>query len=263
MEDWQREFPILTEFSNRKLFMRVGPLLIGLLFFKKIGGYSPKNVFSDGKKGEIYWEYDIYITIESLWHSDNETTGIGVFIDRIDYNISFKKHPDLFATIAEHVKYKYGNIINRSIQLDYLINILEEVLQYNLRYQKYNKHSKLKNPMFTYNVASILELELAISIYIDNEEWNNIIWQRINHYVVKNLNSNDLLTDGLTLGDWLNNLYSVIINKKEFLKCVEINCNRPDVKRLNVGEFVNIDKFKSNQISQKNWKDKISNLFSK
>lgn len=45
MEDWQREFPILTEYSNRKLFMRVGPLMIGLFFFKKLAD-THRRMFS-------------------------------------------------------------------------------------------------------------------------------------------------------------------------------------------------------------------------
>lgn len=186
-----------------------------------------------------------------------------MFIDRIDYNISFKKHPDIFATKAEHIKYKYGNILNRNIHIEDLFNILDIVLQYNHQYQKYNVHSKLKTAIFTYNVASILELELAISTYLGNKEWSKNVWQRINKYIVNQYPPDNLLTDGLTLGEWVENLYSVVDDKNKLMKCIEDNSIRPDVKRLTVGEFVNIDKFKPNYKFQKNWKTKISSWFTK
>lgn len=264
MEEWQREFPMFTEYSERKLYQRVGPVLIGLYFFRNIVGYSQKNVFSDGKKGEIYWAYDIYLSVDPLWYDNTESSGMGAFIDRIGHDISFREHPDVFASKVESVKHRYGRFLNGEVDLTDLVNILEDVLNYNYKYYEYNRHRERQTSFFLYNMASILELELALASYTENEEWTKLIWRKIDNYVVRNCAPDVLLTEGLTLEEWLQNLRT-IADRNEFMKCVEQNYQRPEVTQLQVGEFVGIDKFKPDfsiaNNCDKSWKDKVNSFF--
>lgn len=265
MEEWQREFPMLTEYSERKIYQRVGPVMLGLYFFKDITGYSPKNVYSDGKKGEIYWAYNLYMSVEPLWYANTESSGMGAFIDRIGRNISFREHSDVFTSKVGMVKDKYGNILSRKVDMTDFVNMLEDVLDYNHRYQEYNMNRKLITPVFLYNVASILELELGISTYIGNEEWTKDIWRKIDNYVVSKCAPDVLLTEDLTVEEWLRNLHAVVADRTELMKCVERNSLRPEVARLHVGEFTGIDKFKPDlsiaNNCDKSWKDKVNSFF--
>lgn len=252
IDDWREAFPVLTKYGSRQLYQRVGPFMIGLgLQFDY-----------DGNSGC----YELYFMIDSLWYTNKAIFGTANFFVQINSN-TYLAHSRLFPSKVEHIKNKYGNILNRNVEFCDFINVFKAELNTRYKYYRYDKQGrKYVDTMYLGDLAEILEFELALATYMENEELAKTIWQRIENDVVKNCEAHWLLTEGMILDEWLEKLHNTVSDRNKLMKCVEQNCQLPDVAKLQVGEFVGIDRFDMDKFNQdipprRRWKDKIIAFF--
>lgn len=250
--DWREAFPDLIKYGRHQLYQRVGPFMIGLgLMFDY-----------DGNSGY----YELYFIIDSLWYTNKAILGTANYAIKVD-DATYLNHSRLFPSKVEHIKNKYGNILNRNVEFCDFINVFKAELNTKYKYYRYDKQGrKYVDTMYLGKLAEIFEFELALATYIENEELAKTIWQKIENDVVKNCEAHWLLPEGMILDEWLEKLQNTVSDKNELMKCVEQNCQLPDVAKLQVGEFVGIDKFDMDKFNTDippriSWKDRIIEFF--
>lgn len=252
IDDWREAFPDLTKYGRRQLYQRVGPFMIGLGLEFDYNGNSGC--------------YELYLMIDSLWYTNKSVFGTANFFVQIESN-TYLDHSRLFQSKVELIKNKYGNILNHNVEFSDFINVFKAELNTKYKYYRYDKlgHSYV-DTLFLGQMARNFEFLLALATYIDNEELAREIWQKIDKDVVRNCASHRLLTEGLSKDEWLEKLHNTVSDKNELMKCVEQNCQLPDVAKLQVGEFVGIDRFGMDKFNMDippriSWKDRINEFF--
>lgn len=238
VDEWEQAIPALTKYSKSKLCQRVGPFLIGLSLDKDHSSYY------------------VCITVRDLWGADNDTSEWKDLEDYTGISLPLWASDRALGANIEFIKNKYRNILNRDVNLDDFVNVLDN----GLRFASIFKYSE---PEYIVQAAQVLEFELALSTYIENYKWSEKIWKRIDKDVVKNSYRHPFRVKGWSLERYLERLRKIVLVKSELMKCVERNCLNPKNAKLQVGEFVGIDKFELKIPYQKGWKNKIITFFNK
>lgn len=236
MDEWEQAFPALTKYAKSKLYQRVDPFLIGLSLNKDHSSYG------------------VYITVSALWGGDNDTSEWKNFEDYTGISLPLWASDRALAANIEFIKNKYGNILNRDIDLDGFVNVLDNGL-------RFASNFKYSEPEYIVHAAQVLEFELALSIYFENYKWSEKIWKRIDKDVAKNSSRHPFRVKGWSLKRYLERLRKIVLVKSELMKCAEQYSLRPEIAKLKCGEIVGIDKFKSYSPYQKGWEDKIKTFF--
>lgn len=254
IEDWMKEFPILTKYKKNQLYLRVGPFMIGFYFYLEYNEYHNCG------------EYYMYFAINPLWYTNDEIFGKANFSIQVE-DMTYFKHSLELEDKSKSLNNKFGNIINFNVDLSYFVNVLRQEYSSIYKYYTYkeNGHKQL-NPHYLKQIAQIIEMELALATYIENEEWKNEIWKKIYDNVINKCDSDYLLTEGLTKHKWLEKLRIIVGNRENLIKYVELNSLRKEVANLIVCEFTGMDEFNYNFQRKKNMskiKDKITRIFTR
>lgn len=254
IDDWMKEFSILTKYKKNHLYLRVGPFMIGFYFYLEYNEYH--------NCGEYYMSF----AINPLWYTNDEIFGKANFTIQVE-DITYFKHPLELEEKSNSLHNKYGNILNYNVDLSDFVNVLRQEYYSIYKYHTYKKNGhKQLNPLYYRQIAQILEMELALATYIENKDWINEIWRNIYENVINNCDSDNLLTEGLSKYEWLEKLSSLVGNRENLIKHVELNCLRKDVANLNVCEFIDMAEFNYNFQCKKTMPkiiDRITKIFTK
>lgn len=219
IRDWKTRLPTLSNLSQRKFAMRVGPMLIGVCIINN------KRMDS----------YHIGFMIIPLWETDKVITNDSIFYSPV-YRDLDKKHPETAGVnYASHYFLLDKNIDRLYNQFGSLLN--EEILLSDL----WNKISYFDNISLLkeWNAITSLRLKMVLAVYFDRNDLIECIKDETDKLLSQIEASRFKNVLGISQAEWLNQLNHWINHRQELLNIVEENSKLPKVAKLKKARIIN------------------------
>ncbi len=209
VDDWKRQFPILSQYTPSTLFVKADVILIGLRLDK---------VWDD--------QYRVFLEILPLWKENKRETGFELLrIEMLNkkglqFFINFGSHEKYRDVAFECAKRQFGSILKEKIAAVDIFRLIDEY---------FVKPSTDLNPL---DISRILELKFALAIFGDNIDLVEIIKQEIDD--VTNLFDKayfKVLTNNSIEG-WKKNMYQRIGNRENLMAQLAHNIANKKVAKL-------------------------------
>ncbi len=239
-KEWHREFPMLSKYTDRTLYMILTPFIVGLRFSKPWFGGD---------------EYRLSLEFIPLWeenpkqfgkcarHRDLEDMKGGQF------DIRYGVHDYYFAEALACAKAQFGNVLKDEVIIGDLIESIVETIR-----PWETKH----NPV---NWIPVFRLQLALATYFNNqnlsEQIGEIIEKEIKYWTPKHIKYGEVLT----IDEYREMIYQPFKDREKFMATIAMNSQRPKVAKLNVGTIVGVNDYRYEP--KKNWLDKLQSIFIK
>lgn len=209
VNDWQKQFPILSQYTPSTLYAKADIFLIGLRLDK---------VMSD--------TYRLVLEILPLWVQEKRNISIPVlFVELFNKNggqffIKYQLHKYLFEAAAECANQQFGLILRENIRANGIFRLIDSFSSTLI-----TKH----NPIDWHR---LFELKLALALYlggadlidtvkaeIENETkyWNE---KEFNHMFMKSIE------------EWKSDLYQKMEDRETFMKQVQLNLSDKKISKL-------------------------------
>lgn len=209
VNDWQKQFPILSQYTPSTLYAKADIFLIGLRLDK---------VMSD--------TYRLILEILPLWVQEKRNISIPVlFVELFNkkggqFFIKYQLHKYLFEAAAECANQQFGFILRENIRANGIFRLIDSFSSTFI-----TKH----NPIDWHR---LFELKLALALYlggadlldtvkaeIENEMkyWNE---EEFNHMFMKSIE------------EWKSDLYQKMENRETFMKQVQLNLSDKKISKL-------------------------------
>ena len=209
VSDWQKQFPILSQYTSSTLYAKADIILIGLRLDKIMSN-----------------TYRLILEILPLWIQEKRKISIPVFsVELFDkkggqFFIKYQLHEYLFEAAVECVNQQFGLILRENIRANDIFRLVDSFSSTLI-----TKH----NPI---NWHRLFELKLALAFYsgeadlidtvkaeIENETkyWNE---KEFNHMFMKSIE------------EWKSDLYQKMENRETFMKQVQLNMDDKKISRL-------------------------------
>lgn len=249
---WNAEFPFLKKYTDRTIYMVLKPFIIGLRFTKE-------RYLTD--------KYRVFFEIMPLWSKSNSFLQHTIVSEELYTN----KNCQIFISLNQQDK-NLGIALERANQLYkkfFKENVcFNDFMQFICDLEKYLQNQRLRD---WYISTTVLKLLLGVSIYYNN---NSLYENAINYYekhlkIWKKLqNRNKSQAHKITTYDngrivrevinyhtdaeiytesniekFRHDIFNEFEDRNQFFYTIEKNCKLPKVAKLNVGEFIDIDKY--------------------
>ena len=209
VNDWKKQFPILSQYTSSTLYAKADIILIGLRLDK---------VMSD--------TYRLILEILPLWVQEKRKISIPVFSVELfnkkggQFFIEYQLHEYLFEAAVECANQQFGLILRENIRANDIFRLVDSFSSTLI-----TKH----NPI---NWHRLFELKLALAFYsgetdlidtvkaeIENEtkHWNE---KEFNHMFMKSIK------------EWKSDLYQKMENRETFMKQVQLNMDDKKISKL-------------------------------
>ncbi len=240
-KEWHKEFPVLSKYTDRTLYMRINPFIIGLRFSKHWFGGDDYRLSLEFVP---LWEANPKQFGKSTRHRDLEDKKGGQF------DIRYGVHDYYFAEALACAKVQFGKVLKDEVLIgDLMESIVETIRPWE------TKH----NPV---NWIPVFHLQLALGIYFNKqdflEEIKGGIEREIKYWTPEELS---YWWGIVSIDEWRERIYEPFKDREKFMETIEMNSQRPKVKKLNVGTIVGIDNYHYD--SKKSRLDNLRSLFNK
>lgn len=209
VNDWQKQFPILSQYTPSTLYAKADIFLIGLRLDK---------VMSD--------TYRLILEILPLWVQEKRNISIPVlFVELFNkkggqFFIKYQSHKYLFEAAAKCANQQFGFVLRENIRANGIFRLIDSFSSALI-----TKH----NPIDWHR---LFELKLALALYlsgsdlidtvkaeIENETkyWNE---KEFNHMFMKSIE------------EWKSDLYQKMENRESFMKQVQLNLSDKKISKL-------------------------------
>ncbi|PUZ19215.1 hypothetical protein GA0116948_1313 [Chitinophaga costaii] len=215
-EDWLNTFFQLSAFAQNKLYKVVGACIIGIELIK-----SP---FSE--------DYSPYFVIYSLWQNAAKTCLVGPLLMRrlknpkgLQFDIPYEKHTTYFNEAIDCFKKQIPVSLNGDITLKSLFDFVDSLFGDML--VKSNSAEQ----------AKLFELKFYAALYVGNQiQMQNVLNQIEQSSKSWNMNMFEMWYGKFDL--WLQSLQTIISNRDEFLKQIEVNKQDKKIAKLQSSELI-------------------------
>ena len=235
-KEWHKEFPALSKYTDRTLFIRINPLLIGIRFSTKWGD-----------------QYVLSSEIIPLWETNPKLFGLPLCYENLELwnscsSIEYKRHHLYFKDAVECAKKQFGNILKEEVLFEDLIVYISKVPKYN-----------------PFDWIDILRLKYGLALYFNKQDMlesiKRIIENKISHWVRKQ--TVEIITHKIiSTEEWHDKFYSGLRDRYEFMEAIDVNCQLPKVAKLNTGHFIGVEEY-TKYVRKLTWFEKIRSLFTK
>ena len=209
VSDWQKQFPILSQYTSSTLYAKADIILIGLRLDKIMSN-----------------TYRLILEILPLWIQEKRKISIPVFSVELfnkkggQFFIKYQLHEYLFEAAVECANQQFGLILRENIRANDIFRLVDSFSSTLI-----TKH----NPI---NWHRLFELKLALAFYsgeadlidtvkaeIENETkyWNE---KEFNHMFMKSIE------------EWKSDLYQKMENRETIMKQVQLNMDDKKISRL-------------------------------
>ena len=240
--EWHSEFPALSKYSERTLFMRLNPFLIGLRFSK-------------AWPGKEY--YVLCFEIIPLWEEDSKLFGRPLCYENLKVGkacsaIEYKRHNLYFKEALECTKSQFGNILKKEVSFRNLMNQISKITKYN-----------------PYDWIDTFQLQLGLAMYFNRQDILEIIKKSITEEIWHWVNKPkvDINNKTISAEEWRKKIYRGLEDRNKFMETIEMNCQRPKVTKLNVGHIIGVDEYTVDEYTKEethqSWRDRLFSFFFK
>ncbi len=238
-KEWHSEFPVLSKYTERTLYMRINPLIIGLRLQKdRFGGD----------------DYLPVLEIIPLWEENPKRFGKPLCWDnlqdmkRLDFTIIYSQHDYYFPEALACVEIQFGKILKEVVFFRDLMEFKNHLIR-----QFITKHNQC-------DWIYVFQLQLGLALYFNKrdllEQIELNIEREIKYWTPKYLHYCDESID-----EYREQIYQPFKDREKFMEIIEMNSQRPKVAKLNVGTIVGIDDY--HYETKQSWLDRLRSLFTK
>lgn len=239
-KEWHKEFPVLSKYTDRTLYVRINPFMIGLRLQKdRFGGDN----------------YLPVLEIVPLWEENPQQFGESICWDnlqdmkRLDFVIDYRGHDYYFPEALECTKSQFGKILKEEIVFGDLMEFINHLIR-----QFITKH----NPN---EWIYVFQLQLALAMYFNKQDLLDQIGlnieREIKYWTPKYIKYGKVLTTD----EYREEIYQPFKDRGKFMETIEINSQRLKVAKLNVGTIVGVDDY--HYEPKKSWLDRLQSIFVK
>ena len=209
VSDWQKRFPILSQYTSSTLYAKAGIILIGLRLDK---------VMSD--------TYRVILEILPLWVPEKRMISIPVFFvelfhkDGRQFFIEYQLHKHLFDAAAECANQQFALILQENIRVNDIFRFINSFSSTLIP-----KH----NPVDWHR---LFELKLALAFYLGEANLIDTIKAEIENET-KYWNEKDFNRIFMkSIEEWKIDLYQKMENREMFMKQVQLNLDDKKISKL-------------------------------
>lgn len=209
VNDWQKQFPILSPYTPSTLYAKAGIILIGLRLDKVMSN-----------------TYRVILEILPLWVQEKRKISIPVFFVELfdkkggQFFIQYQLHKYLFEKATECANQQFGFILRENIWANDIFRLIDSFSSTLI-----TKH----NPIDWHR---LFELKLALAFYLgrvdlidtvkaeiekETKYWNE---KEFNHLFMKSIE------------EWKSDLYQKMGNRETFMKQVQLNMDDKKIAKL-------------------------------
>ena len=239
-KEWHSEFPVLSKYTERTLYMRINPLIIGLRLQKdRFGGD----------------DYLPVLEIIPLWEENPKRFGDPICWDNLqnmkrhDFTIIYNQHDYYFPKALTCVEIQFGKILKEVVFFRDLMEFKNHLIR-----QFITKH----NPC---DWIYVFQLQLGLALYFNKRDLLGQIElnieREIKYWTPKYLHRSNVLT----IDEYREQIYQPFKDREKFMEIIETNSRRPKVAKLNVGTIAGIDDY--HYETKQSWLDRLPSLFTK
>lgn len=209
VNDWQKQFPILSRYTSSSLYAKADIILIGLRLDK---------VMSD--------TYRLILEILPLWVQEKREISIPVFFvelfnkDGGQFFIKYQLHNYLFEKATECANQQFGLILRENIRANDIFRLIDSFSSTLIP-----KHNPIK-------WHRLFELKLALAFYSGQTNLINTIKAEIENET-KYWNEKEFNNIFMkSIDEWKNDLYQKMENREMFMKQVHLNLDDKKISKL-------------------------------
>lgn len=209
VNDWKKQFPILSQYTPSTLYAKADIILIGLRLDK---------VMSD--------TYRLILEILPLWVQEKRKISIPVFFvelfnkDGGQFFIKYQLHKYLFESAAECANQQFGLILQENIWANDIFQLINSFS---------STHITKHNPVDWHR---LFELKLALAFHFGRANLINTIKAEIENET-KYWNEKEFNRIFMkSIEEWKIDLYQKMENRETFIKQVQLNMDDKKISRL-------------------------------
>lgn len=209
VNDWKKQFPILSQYTSSTLYAKADIILIGLRLDK---------VMSD--------TYRLILEILPLWVQEKRNISIPVlFVELFDkdggqFFINYQLHKYLFEAATECANQQFGIILQENIWANDIFRLIDSFSSTLIA-----KH----NPVDWHR---LFELKLALAFYFGRANIINTIKAEIEDET-KYWNEKEFNRIFMkSIEEWKIDLYQKMENRETFMKQVQLNMDDKKISKL-------------------------------
>lgn len=209
VNDWKKQFPILSQYTSSTLYAKADIILIGLRLDK---------VMSD--------TYRLILEILPLWVQEKRKISIPVFFvelfdkDGRQFFIKYQLHKYLFKAAAECANQQFGLILQENIWANDIFRLINSFS---------STHITKHNPVDWHR---LFELKLALAFYFGSANLINTIRTEIEDET-KYWNEKEFNRIFMkSIEEWKIDLYQKMENRETFMKQVQLNLDDKKISKL-------------------------------
>lgn len=209
VNDWKKQFPILSQYTSSTLYAKADIILIGLRLDK---------VMSD--------TYRLILEILPLWVQEKREISIPVFYvelfnkDGGQFFIKYQLHKYLFEKATECANQQFGLILRENIRANDIFRLIDSFSSTLIP-----KH----NPIRWHR---LFELKLALAFYSGQANLINTIKAEVENET-KYWNEKEFNNIFMkSIDEWKKNLYQKMENREMFMKQVHLNLDDKKISKL-------------------------------
>ncbi len=209
VNDWQKQFPILSRYTSSSLYAKADIILIGLRLDK---------VMSD--------TYRLILEILPLWVQEKREISIpGFFVELFNkdggqFFIKYQLHNYLFEKATEYANQQFGLILRENIRANDIFRLIDSFSSTLIP-----KHNPIK-------WHRLFELKLALAFYSGQTNLINTIKAEIENET-KYWNEKEFNNIFMkSIDEWKNDLYQKMENREMFMKQVHLNLDDKKISKL-------------------------------
>lgn len=208
---WSREYPHLSWYTRRKLFVVAEPVIIGLDFEK------------------VHDDYRIYLNIIPLWLDDvAKLANCPIVYDELknpkgrQFFMNLKLHDHYFDIAKECVKVQFGQLLGDKIKLSDIMNVINHFI----RFKDYYWRNELTR-------AKTFELKMGIATYLGDERLIESLKNEIDRESKKWDKKHFVLLFHRNIEQWSEELDLQFGDRESFMEKVHANASAPRIANLN------------------------------
>lgn len=209
VNDWQKQFPILSPYTPSTLCAKAGIILIGLRLDKVMSN-----------------TYRVILEILPLWVQEKRKISIPVFFvelfdkDGGQFFIKYQLHKYLFETTVECANQQFGFILRESIRANDIFRLIDSYSSTLI-----TNH----NPIDWYR---LFELKLALAFYLGRADLIDTVKTEIENET-KYWDEKDFNRIFMkSIEEWKSDLYQKMGNREMFMKQVQLNMDDKKIAKL-------------------------------
>lgn len=206
--DWQREFPLLKNYTPSILAIKADFVLISLNIACPKWGYD---------------EYVVTMDIYPLWVEESQIRKLSLIMNKVTMNsIRETLHEQYYMEVIDKERERLGKLFTEHISLSNFWECLKNMQ----REQSYTPHNAS-------DWNRIFSAELATALYFNDQRMKNLIWQQIEYESRYWSEEHISVTIGCSVKVWKEKLFERFSDRNRFMKKIEENSILPNIKRLN------------------------------